>query len=119
MNGLVRVRRRVRSGEQGSVNVPTYAHTRFFAARTLANAFPPCGLAVATAVDGVVYDSDVYEASRRPAGDWGDETGASSGWGSNAVLVLAGIRLGVDGVNPVYHECIKVRESRAGRDIAG
>ncbi|KAJ7442937.1 hypothetical protein B0H11DRAFT_2251214 [Mycena galericulata] len=30
-------------------------------------------------------------------------------WGDRPVLVLLGIRLGLDGVNPVYYETIKVR----------
>lgn len=30
-------------------------------------------------------------------------------WGERAVLVLIGIRLGIDGVNPIYYETIKVR----------
>ena len=29
-------------------------------------------------------------------------------WGERAVLVLIGIRLGIDGVNPIYYEPIKV-----------
>jgi len=32
-------------------------------------------------------------------------------WGGRAVLVLIGIRLGIDGVNPIYYETIKVRSS--------
>lgn len=88
------------------------------AIKTLANGFPPCGLAVTTAIDGVVYDSDVYEASSKRSEAWDQVTAGlplhkpfsrgGGNWGGTAVLVLAGIRLGVDGVNPVYHECIKV-----------
>jgi hypothetical protein len=35
--------------------------------------------------------------------------GAGGEWGGRAVLVLVGIRLGLDGVNPVYYDTIKVR----------
>ncbi len=30
-------------------------------------------------------------------------------WGDRAVLVLVGIRLGIEGVNPLYYNTIKVR----------
>lgn len=30
-------------------------------------------------------------------------------WGQRPVLVLIGIRLGVNGVNPIYYEAVKVR----------
>lgn len=30
-------------------------------------------------------------------------------WGGRAVLVLVGVRLGIDGVNPIYYDTIKVR----------
>ena len=36
----------------------------------------------------------------------------SSTWGGRAVVVLIGIRLGIDGVNPIYYETIKVCDSR-------
>ena len=32
-------------------------------------------------------------------------------WGDRAVLVLIGIRLGIEGVNPLYYNTIKVRIS--------
>jgi hypothetical protein len=35
--------------------------------------------------------------------------GKERGWGGRAVLVLFGIRLSLDGVNPVYCDTIKVR----------
>jgi cysteine protease ATG4 len=106
------------------------------ALKTLANAFPPCGLAVAGATDGMVFKSDVYAASNLPSTGWemggdgahdeasgrkarrlsrraGQAVGESPPtWGSKAVLVLVGLRLGLDGVNPIYHESVKVR--RAG-----
>ena len=33
---------------------------------------------------------------------------SSHKWGDRAVLILVGIRLGLDGVNPIYHDSIKV-----------
>jgi cysteine protease ATG4 len=29
-------------------------------------------------------------------------------WGDKAVLILVGLRLGLEGVNPIYYESIKV-----------
>lgn len=87
------------------------------ALKTLANSFPICGLSVVTAVDGTVYRSDVYAASNMSSADWeskGKEsrsrsTSVSPGtWGDKAVLILIGSRLGLDGVNPVYYDAIKV-----------
>jgi len=85
--------------------------------RTLGNSFPLCGLAVATATDSMVYKSDVYAASHMPSDGWtgGKDSkrtldyGAKNGtFGPKAVLVLIGIRLGLDGVNPIYYESVKV-----------
>jgi cysteine protease ATG4 len=89
--------------------------------RTLTNSFPICGLAVATATDSMVYKSDVYAASNLPSDGWADladditTTPRSSSsprgtlrWGDKAVLILIGLRLGLDGVNPIYYDSIKV-----------
>lgn len=89
--------------------------------RTLTNSFSPCGLAVATATDSMVYKSDVYAASGLPSRDWFDEDATAATptskrsssergrtWGDKAVLVLIGLRLGLDGVNPIYYDSIKV-----------
>ena len=84
--------------------------------RTLANSFPIADVAVATATDSMVYKSDVVAASKLRPDGW-DEYYAprgsalspkSSSWGSRAVLILIGIRLGLDGVNPIYHDSLKV-----------
>ena len=40
------------------------------ALKTLANAFPPCGLTVVGGIDGMVYRSEVIEASNADDGDW-------------------------------------------------
>ena len=110
------------------------------ALKTLANAFPPCGLTVVGGIDGMVYRSEVIEASNADDGDWAaynavkdpeslgngsskhkqekkgrlsklytDTCGDEGKWGKKAVLVLVGLRLGLDGVNPIYHDSIKVR----------
>jgi cysteine protease ATG4 len=81
--------------------------------------FPEAGLGVAVAYDGVVFQSDVYAASdasalsKRSQHQHGSSSSSSAGapaasWGGRAVLVLIGIRLGLDGVNPVYYDSIKV-----------
>ncbi|KAG8220332.1 cysteine protease required for autophagy [Butyriboletus roseoflavus] len=75
------------------------------AIKTLVHAFPEAGLGVAVAADGVVYQTDVYAASNVHIGS--PRRHARSSWGGQAVLVLIGIRLGIDGVNPIYYEPIK------------
>lgn len=72
------------------------------AIKRLVHRFPAAHLAVSVASDGVVYDSDVYSAS-----NFGRRKHSSSRWGGTAVLVLIGIRLGIEGVNPIYYEGIK------------
>lgn len=61
---------------------------------TLLNEFEPAGLGVANVLDGTIYKSEV-------------ET-MSNNW-QRPVLVLIGLRLGIDGVNSIYYESIKVR----------
>jgi len=68
---------------------------------------------VSVATDGVVFQSDVYAASNNhivSARRHGRST-----WGGRPVLVLLGIRLGLDGVNPIYYDTIKVRLSHLFR----
>lgn len=78
------------------------------AIKRLVNRFPESQLAVSVAADGVIFDSDVYSASN-PVGTSGHKrNGDRRRWGSHAVLVLVGIRLGIDGVNPIYYEGLKV-----------
>lgn len=76
------------------------------AIRTLVNAYPDAGIGVATAVDGMLYQTDVHAASH------GDSLGRSprrhnKSWGDRPVLVLVGVRLGIEGVNPIYYSTIK------------
>lgn len=74
----------------------------------------------------MIYRSDVYSASNLPSGDWfRDDAGSTPAsmsattskrssseqgrvWGNKAVLILVGLRLGLDGVNPIYYDSIKV-----------
>lgn len=84
------------------------------------NAFPEAGLSAAVAVDGTLYETDVYAASNvLPSRELSTVASLSSGfsrrvkstrrrWGGQAVLVLIGVRLGIDSVNPVYHDSVKV-----------
>ncbi|GAA5918837.1 hypothetical protein JCM6882_004711 [Rhodosporidiobolus microsporus] len=62
------------------------------AIKALVNGYEPAGLRVVSCVDGAVYESEVAAESR--------------GW-TVPVLVLVNVRLGIDGVNPIYHEAIK------------
>jgi Peptidase family C54 len=75
------------------------------------HAFPEAGLGVSVATDGCIYQSEVFTAST-PTPTTDRKAGATKGgkgsWGGRAVLVLVGIRLGLDGVNPVYYDTIKV-----------
>jgi hypothetical protein len=67
--------------------------------RALANGFAPAGLGVATAIDGTLYRTDVFAAATLP----GEQP---STW-SRPVLILLNLRLGIEGVNPIYYESIK------------
>ena len=80
--------------------------------RTLVSSFPECGLAVSVAIDSTLYQTNVFAAShgdmnirsprRRYAGN------STTTWGDRPVLLLLGIRLGIEGVNPIYYDTIKV-----------
>ena len=56
-----------------------------------------------------VFESDIYAASHTKASSANLGQSKRSKWGDRAVLVLIGIRLGIDGVNPVYYDGLKVR----------
>ena len=82
-----------------------------------------CGLEVVVGADGVIYASEVYAASNVKRDEGGGTTGlktSGSGkhgkkqplkWGGRPVLVVLGIRLGIDGVNPIYYNSVKVSYS--------
>lgn len=67
------------------------------AIKSLVNNFEPAGLKVVNVVDGAIYCSDVEAVAKAGTDQW-----------QNPVLILVGLRLGIDGVNPIYHESIKV-----------
>ncbi|KAM0748846.1 hypothetical protein T439DRAFT_357999 [Meredithblackwellia eburnea MCA 4105] len=66
------------------------------AIKALVSEYEPAGLAVSSFVDGTVYKSEVVEAAGGEDGEW-----------QKPVLVLINLRLGIDGVNPIYHEAVK------------
>ena len=87
------------------------------AIRRLAHDFPEAGIAVSVAADSVIYQSEVYLASnlgsvqlQNGAPKAHPNSSKKSKWGNKTVLVLIGIRLGIDSVNPIYYETVKVRE---------
>ncbi|KAJ7460573.1 hypothetical protein FB451DRAFT_1269549 [Mycena latifolia] len=77
------------------------------AIKALVQAFPECGLGVSVATDGVLYQTSVFEASHTSAPSESDSESSSLTWGDRPVLLLLGLRLGLEGVNPIYHETIK------------
>jgi cysteine protease ATG4 len=83
------------------------------AIKQLVDDFHGAGIGVSLAADGVVYLSRARKAAQVP-GSHASPHG-SHRW-QRPVLVLIGVRLGLDGVNPVYHESIKVsaRDPAAG-----
>ncbi|KAL0576416.1 Cysteine protease atg4 [Marasmius crinis-equi] len=93
------------------------------AIKTLVHAFPQSGLGVSVATDGTLYQTDVFAASHSsttvPASSRGSTFSSpslgrrrhhhtTSSWGDRPVLLLLGIRLGLDGVNPIYYDTIKM-----------
>ncbi|TBU38471.1 peptidase family C54-domain-containing protein [Dichomitus squalens] len=77
------------------------------AIKTLVHSFPDAGLAVAVASDSTLYESDVYAASRSSVYSTRRHGHPRMEWGDRAVLILIGIRLGIEGVNPLYYNTIK------------
>ena len=67
---------------------------------------------MSVAIDSTLYQTNVFAAShgdmnvrspqRRHAGN------STTSWGDRPVLLLLGIRLGIEGVNPIYYDTIKV-----------
>ena len=74
--------------------------------RTLVRYFPEASLGISIAVDSQIFQTDVYAASYPPTGS--PRHRKLSGWGGRAVVLLIGIRLGID-VYPIYYDMIKVR----------
>ncbi|GAA5995321.1 hypothetical protein JCM5350_007052 [Sporobolomyces pararoseus] len=65
------------------------------AIKRLVNDFEPAGIKVVSCVDGTLYENEVVAASTK-----------EKKWDAK-VLVLINLRLGIDGVNPIYHEAVK------------
>jgi cysteine protease ATG4 len=63
------------------------------------------------ATDGVLFQSDVFAASNGRGISRSPRRHVVGGWGDRPVLLLIGVRLGIDGVNPIYYETIKVLNS--------
>lgn len=115
---MVRTQYRCRCYQVRSSPIVSSSHLTFFIStrisyilrydRTLVHAFPEAGLGVSIASDSQIFQSDVFAASHPPMGSPSSKKKLASTWGGRAVLVLIGIRLGLDGVNPIYYETIKV-----------
>ena len=67
---------------------------------------------MAVAIDSTLYQTHVFAASH---GDVGLRSprrrhngNSTTTWGDRPVLLLLGLRLGIDGVNPIYYDTIKV-----------
>lgn len=67
---------------------------------------------MAVAIDSTLYQTHVFAASH---GDMSvrssrrrHDGNSTTTWGDRPVLLLLGIRLGIDGVNPIYYDTIKV-----------
>lgn len=99
------VHRFARQGKQLGKHVGEWfgPSTAAGAIKALVNAYDPAGLRVVSCVDGTVYESEVVEASTVDGAAW-----------TRPVLVLVNVRLGLEGVNPVYYDSIKVRTHRSG-----
>ncbi len=76
--------------------------------RTLVHNFPEASLGISIAVDGQIFQTDVYSASHPPSSS--PRPRKDLRWGERAVVVLIGIRLGIDGVNPIYYDTIKANK---------
>ncbi|KAH8927127.1 hypothetical protein BT69DRAFT_1317122 [Atractiella rhizophila] len=83
------------------------------AIKSLTNEFAPAGMGVANAIDGTLYRTDVYDAAqtvvkkeKRRSKDVMRNPNAKVKW-QRPVLVLFGLRLGINGVNPIYFESVK------------
>ncbi|KAG5331597.1 hypothetical protein C0989_007854, partial [Termitomyces sp. Mn162] len=90
------------------------------AIKTLVNVFPDAGLGVVVATDGVLFQSEVFSASHTNYATSVSATRHQKGltgtsWGDRPVLLLIGVRLGLDGVNPIYYETIKSVGIAGGR----
>ncbi|CDZ96406.1 Cysteine protease required for autophagy-Apg4p/Aut2p [Phaffia rhodozyma] len=91
------------------------------AIKALTTVYPHAGVSVTLAADSVIFQSEVLSASQPPSIPTSDELSAATSslsiqkkrpksadsWGGRPVLILVNVRLGLDGVNPIYHETVK------------
>ncbi|KAL1746927.1 peptidase family C54-domain-containing protein [Schizophyllum fasciatum] len=73
------------------------------AIKNLVGAYPLAGVGVVVGMDGCLSKAEVFTSSHS---QWTDEDPAVD-WGYRPVLILLNLRLGLDRVNPVYHDTIK------------
>lgn len=80
------------------------------AIKNLANAFNPANLGVVTAIDTTVYRSEVFAvagmSSKYPAPGSLSPNRSTEDF-KRPVLILLPLRLGINGVNPIYYKSIK------------
>jgi hypothetical protein len=78
------------------------------AIKKLVDDFPEAGLGVTLASDGVIYLDQVRAQAQLPSSSRhrSGSNNSSSSW-TRPVLVLIGVRLGLEGVHPMYHDSIK------------
>ena len=105
-SGLGRVQPQARSRCVDVAIFTTYADISF---RSLVQSFPDALLSISVTVDGQIFQTDVYSTSYPPTQS--SRPPQSIEMGARAVVVLLGIRLGIDGVNPIYYETIRVCDS--------
>ncbi|SPO37940.1 uncharacterized protein PSFLO_03417 [Pseudozyma flocculosa] len=74
------------------------------AIQALVTEFPEAGLGVALAHDGSVYLDEVRAAAVKRTS--ASRRRSSQAW-QRPVLILIGIRLGLEGVNPMYYDAVK------------
>jgi cysteine protease ATG4 len=63
----------------------------------------------------MIYESEVIFTSHGGIGS--PRKHARKVWGDRPVLILIGHRLGIDGVNPLYYNFIKVRTATDDREM--
>lgn len=76
------------------------------AIKKLVDEFPACGLGVSVASDGVIYLDQVKAQACKSYVNGQKRASALEKW-ERPILVLIGVRLGLEGVHPMYHDSIK------------
>ncbi|EJT99143.1 hypothetical protein DACRYDRAFT_70366 [Dacryopinax primogenitus] len=89
--------------------------------KKLVSAFPACGLGVVVPPDQIIHETAVFTASHTPTlpssasslSNTRDREARERAnrmkeeWGDRAVLILIGLRLGIEGVTPIYYDSVK------------